>query len=458
VRAALAALLLLLPGAMAAQNARRCLIRLLPGSNQFMRQEQFGNNVTVYLGGNVRFRCQGQDVNLGSDSVQIINENIYMLMGRAFYRDSTLAITADTLTYLVHAPNPAQDETVQARRDVKIIDRKTGSTLAGPSVDFLRASRGVRDSDEVLATGRPLVRYLPAAAGQGSSPPKPWRITADYLRGFGQTRLWGGGAVVVERDSLRMAADSLDVESGSRRRANFFGKPAELQRIGPDSFLVTGGLIRLEFAGDTLQAVRSFGAGAVTRGEGIIKGDSILIALDREKLSRTDVWGRPQVAEVHSSGYDAGGDSIVVLTPGEKLRELRAFGHGMLANPPDTTHPMVIDSASGGPPGRDTLWGNRIFALFAEADSGGTTVTRVTGIEAVGNAKSWYAYNAGGNNKDCPTLTYFLADTISVAMKKGDSTGVADVRYHGHVHGYLAERASVSSDSSQAPNPCRGKG
>lgn len=455
----LAALLLLAPSVLAAQKAKRCMTQLLPGSNQFRRQEQFGGNVTVYLGGNVRIRCVGQDVQLGGDSVQIINENTYLLMGHAFYRDSSLNVTSDTLTYLKHAPNPQQDETVLARQNVKVTDRKTGSTLTGPSVDFSRAARGVRDSDEVLASGRPVVHYLPETTGRRATAPKPWTITAQYLRGFGQSHLWGGGAVSVDRDSLRVNADSLDVESSKTRTAKFVGKPATLRRIGSDSFLVTGELIRLAFTGDTLQAIRSFGEGTVTRESGTIKGDSILIAFEKEKLARTNVWGRSSNAKVHSSGYDAEGDSIMIATPDEKLRELRSFRHGMLANPLDTLHPMVIDSAGGGPPSRDTLWGDRILALFDEADSAGTMVTRVTRVQATGNARSWYAYNAGEKGQNCPTLAYFRADTIVVRMKSGDSTGVADVRYHGKVNGYLAEKtstASASADTSKAANPCRG--
>ncbi len=223
MKAALVILLLLAPSAVLAQGEKRCMLQLLKGSNQGKRQEQFGNNVTVYLGGDVRFRCEGQNVYLGSDSVQIINDDIYMLMGRAFYRDSTLSITADTLTYFVHAPNPQQDEMVQARRDVKITDRKSGSTLTGPSVDFLRAAKGLRDSDEVLAS-RTATRALPAGSDwPRSARPEPWTITAEYLRGFGQSHLWGGGAVVVDRDSLRVNADSLDVESSTSRTAKFFG-------------------------------------------------------------------------------------------------------------------------------------------------------------------------------------------------------------------------------------------
>ena len=456
MKGTLTALLFFLPAAIPAQKATRCLPVLLEGSHQYRSDEQFGGNVTRYLGGKVRFRCQGQNVHLGGDSVQIINDNTYMLMGHAFYRDSSLSVTSDTLTYLKRAPNPGQDETVLARRDVIVTDRKTGSTLTGPSVDFSRAAKGVRDSDEVLASGRPLVRYQPEAGRRGAAAPKPWTITAEYLRGFGQSRLWGGGAVIVDRDSLRVNSDSLEVESGKNRTARFVGKPATLRRIGSDSFLVTGEVIRLAFAGDTLQAVRSFGEGTVTRESGTIKGDSILLAFEREKLARTNVWGRSGNAKVHSNGYDAAGDSIMIATPDEKLRELRSFRHGMLANPLDTIHPMVIDSAGGGPPGRNTLWGDRILALFDEADSAGTRVTRVTRVEAFGSARSWYAYNAGDKGQNCPTLTYFRADTIIVRMKSGDSTGVADVHYRGAVNGYLAEKASTSADTGKAANPCRG--
>lgn len=452
--------LCLLPVVLPAQTPKRCIPELLPGANQARRVEQFGENVTLFLGGKVRFRCQGQNVQLGADSVQIVNENIYMFMGQAFYRDSAFSVTADTLTYFKHSVNPGQDEMVQARRTVKVTDRKTGSTLTGPSVDFFRAVKGVRDSDDVLAAGRPVVRYLPTAATRGGSPPKPWTITADHLRGFGQSRLWGGGTAIVDRDSFHVTSDSLDVESGKRRVAKFLGTPATLQRLGSDTLLVHGETIRLAFTGDTLRAVLALGKGEVVRGSGTILGDSVQLAFEQEKLARTDVWGAPGSAKVHSSGYDAGGDSIVVETPGEKLRSMRTFGHGVLVNPRDTLHPVLVDSAEGGPPGRDTLWGDRILAAFEERDSAGTRVTRVSGIQAFGSASSQYAYNAGKPGDHCPTLTYFTADTILVRMKPGDSTGVADVRYHGHVVGYVAEKASVnaaSRDTTRAANGCRSR-
>jgi hypothetical protein len=305
-----------------------------------------------------------------------------------------------------------------------------------------------------------VVRYLTTSATRGTPPPKPWTITADHLRGFGQSRLWGGGTVVVERDSFQVHSDSIDVESNRDRTAKFIGKPAIMKRIGNDSFLVSGSQIRLGFTRDTLRTVHAFGDGAVTRGTGTITGDSLLLGLEREKLARTDVWGRAGLAKVHSNGYDAHGDSIVIETPGEKLRSLRAFGNGMLANPKDTLHPVVLDSTIHGLPDRETLWGNRLLAAFEERDSAGTRVTRVSNVRAFGAARSWYAYNADNQKTNCPTLTYFMADTILVTMKSGDSTGVADVRYHGNVSGTFAERASVTrspADTSSAGNPCRGR-
>jgi hypothetical protein len=451
--------LLLLPASVPAQKGKRCLPELARASNQLRRVEQFGNNVTVFIGGNVLFRCQGQNVQVGGDSVQIINDNIYMFIGHAFYRDSALAVGADTLTYFKHASNPQQDETVQARRNVKVTDRKTGSTLTAPSVDFMRGVKGIRDSDDVQASGRPVVRYLPTASGKNAPPPKPWTITAEHLRGFGQTRLWGGGTVIVDRDSLRVNSDSLDVESGKTRVTSFIGKPATLRRIGGDSLLIKGKLIRLGFTGDTLRAIRAFGTGEVIRGTSTITGDSILVGYEREKVTRTDVWSTDGKSRVLSNGYDATGDSLVIETPGEQLKALRAFRTAALISPIDTLHPILIDSAEGGPPGRDTLWGNRLLAAFEERDSAGTKVTRISQVRAYGDARSWYSYNAGAKGQNCPALTYSLADTIVVRMKSGDSTGIADVQYHGHVHVYTADKTTAQKtvgDSVKSSNSCRG--
>lgn len=450
---------LLIPAALPAQKGKRCLIELVRVGHELRHVEQFGGNTTEYMGGGVRFRCQGQNVQMGSDSLQIVNENIYIWIGHASYRDSSLSVTADSLTYLKHAPDPKQDESILARVNVVVTDRKSGSTLKGPSVDFLRGVKGVRDSDDVQASGRPVVRYLPTTTGKGAKTPKPWSITADHLRGFGQSRLWGGGTVVVDRDSLLVNSDSIDVEEGKHRSTNFIGKPATLRRIGTDSFRILGNQIRLGFVGDSLRSVRAFGQGEVRRASGTIAGDSIIVAYEREKVTRTDVWGGPGSAKVESDGYHAEGDSLVIETPNERLRALHAFGNGVLISPRDTLHPVVIDSAEGGPPDRDTLWGNRLVALFEDHDSAGTLLSRISLIRAFGDARSWYAYNAGANGQNCPTLSYSKADTIVVQMKTGDSTGVADVWYKGKVHILTADKTTVqrpAGDTTKVKNPCRG--
>src|SRR3990172_6741425 len=143
MRGSMVTLLLLAPSVLPAQSAKRCLPILLDGS-LYKSEQQFGGNVTRYFGGRVRFRCQRQNVQLEGDSLRIINDKIYIFSGRALYRDSTISVSADTLTYLKEAPNRQQDETVLARGGVQVTDRKTGSTLQGPSVDFSRGAKGGR--------------------------------------------------------------------------------------------------------------------------------------------------------------------------------------------------------------------------------------------------------------------------------------------------------------------------
>ncbi|MEO5798676.1 MAG: hypothetical protein ABIZ70_07115 [Gemmatimonadales bacterium] len=451
----LVAVLAMLPMAsrLSAQQGKRCVLVLDDSvKREFYQSEPVPGNINVFAGGDVRLSCRGENLHLGGDSLTSLNGSVFILITKAYFRDATVSLTSDTITYFKNG------EQMQARGHVIVRNLKTGSTLTGPAVDYLRAVKDVRDSAETRAFQRPTLRYLPARGPKDTTIATPYLIVADRLNSFGGSRLFGFGNVVVDRDSLHGTGDSLVYLSGRGGAASLFGKPAQLRRTSHDSFQVRGKEVRLGLDDEVLRDVRAFGDGEVVNGSSEIKGQSVVLAFTDEKLSRTLAWDKVKAATVHNEGYDIKGDSIAIDSPGEKLRELRVFRRGMVQNPVDTAAARVAasDTTNKTPRDRDRLTGERIVASFAQVDSAGIEKTRLHRIEAIGSATSLFSKNVTKDGKTTPSVNYTRADTILVVMKGGDSTGVSSVRAHGTVDGMQLEKASLRkprSDTSKVALP-----
>ena len=437
--------------AVVGQQGKRCLLDVDNVDREGFRSEPIAGNTNFFAGGNVKLSCRGQNVHLGGDSLASLGGSVIILTTDAYYRDATISLTGDTLTYFKNG------EQLQARGHVVALNLKSGSKLTGPYVDYFRAVKGVRDSAESVALQRPTLLVLPARRVMDSAEAPPYIIVADRLKGYGGSQMRGSGQVTVDRDSLHGTGDSLLYVSGRLGTASLYGVPATLRRLTSDSFQVSGKEVRLGLDDEALRDVRAFGAGHVTNGTSDIRGDSVALTLTEEKLSQTRAWGHEPQATVHNDGYDVRGDSIAIDTPGEKIRELRVFRSGMVQNPLDTTTAKAPgDSAASKIRDRDTLWGERIVASFAQVDSAGVSRTKLEQIKAVGSARSLFSKNVAKNGKTTPSVNYTRADTIVIVMKPGDSTGVSVVRAHGSVDGMQLETASLrktKADTSGAALP-----
>lgn len=447
---------------------RRCLVVLLGQDRGLVYDVPIPGNENYYAGGNVRLRCERQPVFLGADSIASYNGDVIQLMTRAYYRDEDINVTADSMVYT------RINEKLEARGNVVAVNRANGSTLTGPWVDHYRAVRGVRDTAETTALQRPTVEYAVTRAETDTVEPAPYRIEADRMRERGP-RLEGWGGVVITRDSLRGLADSVLYLSDSTGMATLYGPPAELRRTGADSFLVRGDQVRLGIAGEELDRIEAHGGGQVTNGTADVIGESVAITLVDGTVSQTLAWDQEALARVLAEGYDVRGDSVAIDTPGERLRELRVFGNGVLrspvtdsASPVGDSLPQAIAPADSTPtdtlaaddeaPIRDQMTGAQITARFVDVDSAGTMLTRLLDIVATGNATSLYAREVERNGRLEPTINYTRADTIIILMKTGDSTGIHEVRaFRGRepVDGVQLERASVRAARRPAEGAAR---
>lgn len=463
------------PAKPAAPTGTRCTMELISAERQgYGSQPLPGQNTTNYdVAGHVHMRCRGQKIFLDADSVHAVAGDFFRFMTgegyRAHYRDSIYDVMADTITYI------RRTEKVEMRGAVHMLDRLTGSTMDGPYVDYFRAVKGVNDTATVLAIQRPTVRYITTLRPGDTTRHTPYVLIGDFLHGFGERRLRGNGAVSIDHDSLRGTGDSLWIDRDTVATTRLMGGTARLWRRGADSFMVRGREVRLVFAHDSLRDLHAFVDADVSRAASDVSGDTVTIAFVHEKVDRTDAWAHKAPAKMHASGYDVTGDSVVVDSPGELLREVRAYGNAQMTGPPDTTFVMpprpraalrgdstARDSAQRrdtlpAPPPRSTMWGATVVAQFRQIDSAGTQVTRLEQLHAFGAARSLVARMVAHNGKPSPSINYTRADTIQVLMKAGDSVAVSAVHAWGHVDGVQEETATLRRrpDTTQAAPPAK---
>jgi hypothetical protein len=112
-----------------------------------------------FAGGNVRLSCRGSQITMQSDSVASYGGNTVQFIGNVKYRDSTVTMDADKGIY------HKRGEKWEARGRVTTRNLKTGSTLTGPALDYYRVVKGVRDTVEMYAIGRPKIQYASADSG-----------------------------------------------------------------------------------------------------------------------------------------------------------------------------------------------------------------------------------------------------------------------------------------------------
>src|SRR5215210_2546795 len=191
-----------------------------------------------FAGGNVRLSCRGSQITMQSDSVAAYGGNLVRFIGNVKYRDSTLTMDADYGTYY------KAGEKWEARGRVNTKNLKTGSTLTGPALDYFRMVKGVRDTLEMYATGRPRIQY--ASADSSSRAAEPYVIVADRVRFRGSDRLWAGGKVTIDRSDFAARGDSLRLDTGKGSDGTLIGGNPIMRGLGRDSFSIAGKKVDLK--------------------------------------------------------------------------------------------------------------------------------------------------------------------------------------------------------------------
>jgi hypothetical protein len=387
-----------------------------------------------FAGGNVQLSCRGTQIAMASDSVAAYGGNVVQFIGHVKYRDSTLVMDADRGTYY------KSGERWEARGNVTTKNLRSGSTLTGPALDYFRPVKGVRDTVEMYATGRPTLNYVESDTAAGK-PLEPYVIVADRVRFQGNDKIWAGGKVTVDRSDFAARADSMRLDTGAGSDGTLIGGQPILRGLGTDSFRLSGTRIDLGLRQREISRVAALGAGHAVNRDWDLTADTIVIDLGNRKLEHTLAWGKQTRPYAVSTSYAMRADSLALDSPGQLLKEVRGFGTAWLGGSTDSVTKE-----------RDWMRGDTVVASFTPSDSAGKKRAVLTRIQARVAAQS---YHLERNPKipARPSINYARGDAITVTMKPPGKTpgagGVDRVDIRGKVDGIQLE---ASADSTARPD------
>ena len=350
-----------------------------------------------FAGGGVLAHCEGTASTLSSDSVAMFGRQRRIdFIGHVVMRDTALALDANFASYYL------RDERLEARRNVVATNRRNGSVLRGPHLDYYRAVRGVRDTVEMFAASRPTVEYRQAADSG-----EPYIIVGDRIHFKGDDRVWAGGKVTVDRSDFASRSDSLLLDE-TRGFGVLVGQP-QVQGKGGKTYTLVGTRIELALEHREIRLVKALGQGKATGDDWTLTADTIHLMVTERKLQQAFAWGGKSRAHAVSSLHTIDADSIAIDTPGEVLTESRAFGHALSRAKRDSTA-VAADI--------DWITGDSLTARFAqERDSTGREHSRLHQILARGAARALTHHFDDRDSTAAPAINYSRGQRIAVLLR-----------------------------------------
>ena len=388
-------------------GGRPCTIVIDSVGRQAQQVEVRVGETNVFAGGGVLAHCQGTGSTLAADSVAwFAGLKRFDMIGQknpVHIRDTAMTLDATTAAYFL------RQERLEAHKNVVAVNRNSGSVLRGPNLTYYRALKGVRDTLEMYATGRPTIDYRGSADSA-----EPYVIVADRVRFKGNDRMWGGGAVTIDRSDFAARGDSMQLD----QVVGFgllVGKP-RVEGKGTESYTLTGTRIELGLRGHDIRLVKALGDGVATGADWRLTADTIHLHVDRKKLQQAFAWGPKDSvhARAVSSNTTMRGDSLALDVPDQVLTEVRAFGHALST--------MKRDSTARRDSTPDWITGDSLTARWAQqADpAGGGARQPKSTLHRVVSRGSARAFTHQYNQRDSlPSLNYSRGAMIDISLAGG---------------------------------------
>lgn len=414
-------------------GGRPCKIVIDSVGRQAQQVEVRPGETNVFAGGGVLAHCEGTGSTLAADTVAwFAGVRRFDMIGQrnvVRIRDTVMTLDATTASYFLG------QERLEAHKNVVAVNRSTGSVLRGPNLMYYRAVKGVRDTVEMYASGRPTIDYRATADSA-----EPYVIVADRVRFKGNDRMWGGGQVTIDRSDVAARGDSMHLDQAVGF-AVLVGGPPRVAGKGPQAYTLTGTRIELGLHGHDIERVKALGNGVATDADWRMTADTIHLHLDRKLLQRGFAWGPKDSVRAHavSTRTTIQADSLALDLPDQVLTEARAFGHAFstmkrdsAAKPHAGATKDAVAKTDSSAADMDWITGDSLTARWTQvADSGGVKKSKLRRLIARGSARSFTHLYGEHDTTAGPSLNYTRGKVIDLAVR-GDKvetvvvTGRAD--------------------------------
>lgn len=403
-----------------------------PPESRVLALKQANGAYHTFIGGGVVARCQGETAVIRADSAEHFETtNVLYLIGNVRYDEPTkLQFTSRRATYYTAEERLIADSAVTATQ------LKTGSSLYGLQIEYLRAVPGKREAARMTAPFRPTVRLEERDKGTAAGPPVI--LMANIIVDDADSLLYAVGDVDINRAEINARADSGAFDKGTSR-SRLIRNASIVSRDQKQPYRLTADTIDLFNKERALDRVLASSNGRVTNKDILLTGERIDMRLVESKLERAFAWGGKR-AKATTPEQEVESDSLFIEMPAQRVREIHAIGRAQATGTPDSLRIRTTE--------RDIMRGDTILASFDSMATPGDTANRprIRQVNAVGNATSLYhvATNKGRNGP--PALNYVRGATITVSF---DSGQVRVVDVDSAASGvYLEPVDSLSADSS----------
>ncbi len=439
-------------GAQRAPQPRNCIVDIDTAGRAYQTSSPAGG-VLWFAGGVFKAHCRGESTRMESDSVEWYSARGELrLLGNVHFRDSTAVLDADKVTYWT------RQERLYAEGRVYTRNLSTGSEMRGPNLDYYRAVPPIRDTLDLVGTGRPTIHFFPASdSAKPDSARTPFVIVANRVRLLGTERMWAGGQVTIDRPDLTARADSAFLHLGDSV-GFLIGAPVVTGRDtaqGADTsaaYRLTGQRIRFDMAANQqIRHVLSAGDADAAGRDWRLTSDTLDMALDSGRIQRAQAWGRNTRPVAVSGLSTIVADSLDIRMPAQVMELIWAFGDARARSRPEST---VVEE--------DWLTGDTLRAAFVEQrDQRDTTRRRseIDRVTAFGSARALYHIDNERDPSGERGINYSRGARITIALA---DRKVRTVDIVGLVDGVYLEPLppgadTAAEDSASARDSTRGR-
>lgn len=418
---------------------RRCILDLpnTPATRIQRIVDPATQRAFTYTGGGIVGRCRGQDITITADSGESYEVNdLHILIGNVKYREAKYAIDAQRVTYF------RAEERLLFQEDVHAVMTGDVATLDGQQLEYFRPVRGLRTRERVVATQRPRLTYVEKdSAGQ---PQPPIVVIANTIVGDGDTTFHAMGTVRLERTDVLATGDSA-VLDGTRQYSRLMKGPV-VESKGERPFTLKGTVIEMYGAARQLDRVVALDSANAESSEFTVVSDTIDLRITNRQLNRAFAFGTTG-AHATTPDRDIVADSLDILMPGQRIRELRAVGKAYAESDPDTVRVRTDE--------RDWIRGDTLIAQFDSTAASDTTQPPIRDLFASGSASAYYQIPADTGDRSRPGINYVRGRVIRLSFENRE---VSSVTVTDQASGVFLEpiRADTSGRAPRATRPPAG--